>query len=81
MQEDRRLQGVSPTLPPFPETLGHLKYSGRMVTNLKALGRFSVEFGKPSAQAINECRLFSVEANKLPAPGRDQSFTAFDSRC
>ncbi|ROW08832.1 hypothetical protein VMCG_02986 [Cytospora schulzeri] len=41
----------------------------------------AVEFGRPSPKAVQECRLFNVEAHMLPAPQHDQSFTAFDSRC
>ncbi|ROW02631.1 hypothetical protein VSDG_01815 [Cytospora chrysosperma] len=47
----------------------------------KTDGCKAVEFGKPSPKAVHECRLFSVEADRLPAPGSDQSFTAFDSAC
>ncbi|KUI52662.1 hypothetical protein VP1G_00098 [Cytospora mali] len=47
----------------------------------KADGCKAVEFGKPSADAAQECRLFNVGAGSLPAPGDGQSFTAFDSGC
>ncbi|KAK7731748.1 hypothetical protein SLS53_008692 [Cytospora paraplurivora] len=76
--------GAAPTSPagnaPAPLRIEPKVESKKACLDLckKTTGCKAVEFGKSSPKDDNECRLFEVEAARLPAPGAGQSFKAFD---